>query len=98
MTKHQYLVPIEEALHYPIFAGQTVYAFDGLHWVTYYEGADVTPQGLFAIVETTSPNLIAEPGDAAPVYVGANNPWPPPPPQLTETIAQYVGRTVANAA
>jgi hypothetical protein len=95
---YNYLVPIEEALHYPIFAGQTVYAFDGNAWVPYYEGADVTPQGSFARIESNSPTLVAEPDDTPLIFVGEHHPWPPPKVQLNETIAQYAARLAALAA
>ena len=97
-TLYSYLVPIAEALHYEIFAGQTVYAFDGTDWVPYYEGADVTPQGLFARVDTISPDLVAEPGDAPPLSISQMNPWPPPNTQLHETREQYAARVAAVAA
>ena len=97
-TKYHYLVPINEALHYDIFAGQTVYAFDGNDWVPYYEGADVTPQGLFARIETISPNLVAQPGDTPVVHVNEQHPWPPPRVNVNETIAQYAARLDAVAA
>jgi hypothetical protein len=95
--QYEYLVPLAEALRYPIFAGQGVYVFDGANWVSYYEGADVTPKGTFALIKTISPNFVGEPGDTPPVFVGEHNPWPPPP-QLTETIAQYAARLAALAA
>ena len=93
---YYYLVPIEEALHYPIFAGQTVFAFDGNDWVLYYDGADVTPQGTFARIESNSPNLVAEPGDTPLVYLGEHKPWPPP--QAQETAPQYAARLQSAAA
>jgi hypothetical protein len=93
---YYYLVPIAEALNYPIFAGQTVFAFDGSDWVPYYEGADVTPQGSFARIESLSPNLVAEPGDTPLVFVGEHKPWPPPNAQ--ETREQYAARLGAVAA